>query len=1117
MEMELRSRASSSAEPWNQGHRRAESSTSASTPSSPNQVRRHHSRRSSNRVKAKPANPQVISSILTSLENVENDTLTPLPASDTFSDAASAFSRPDSSSRSVASSASIHRNISTPGFGVEYGVGLELDDEEGLSDAALPPTVPTSRPPSGLSNYTIKKSKSPGFSRPISFRPKASSRRSSFSATSTRAGSTRNKLSSESWVRKNLNTNNDDVAFDDAASFTSGRGRSMRKSLRRMSSQEMLRSEQQVGPSLKHESPSVSLAEQIIARTPPAPLSQSKGRLYLHDATINEHQPLAESPESPTPIPFTSEQSTERTPDIENRDPLEAPREDSSKKSESPDERLKDPFSKELEVPTALNATPPLKTPSPISDSIPTRTSSLRQSSNSPASGKKKHKKSKRHSATPSKAETMKPAYKRSKSIPDSSWADLGEDDETVRRIRQLREQRKSRLHENTLYSSPVIGEEAEENPTLVYELASPPSGEIAPTPQTQTGTNGSASTPLKRIQLLGVDEGGTPSQISNVGRASGARSVSPGGDRKPKHSLEVKRPQSEFYRPRPASSKSENASINPLPSLDYSYAQAVDTLSNANGSERRAASSRPRPSRESSQRSSLQGSDLPSPIDPTKPAIPRSRTSKKSKKPQDRWTAGNHPDLPLDLDRRKSRRKSMSDTRMARAIVEEEEMARRDSIEDAVSDYLDSPRLTKSVKNPNTGRTIAFSEVGDPEGAAVFVCVGMGLTRYVTAFFDELAVMLRLRLITLDRPGVGASEALPATDKSGPLNWPEDVLAVCQHLGIIKFSILAHSAGAIYALATALILPHLVKGKVHLLAPWVPPSQLEAISHPTASTLPANPLPRSQRFLRVLPTPFLKAANSSFMTATSASLKPATKRNVSRNTPKTTPRKGAVEQDDSPRRPMSHDRPDYNRRESMMLMDQFMPETNPMENFPLATRDGEDDDAAFKRSLVVSATASPTDPNFAYATNGLNAAEHAERERQVEYTSRLTQRTWDLATRDSNPATDLLVCLERNRDVGFRYTDVGREIVITHGSEDKRVPVANVKWLAEQMNRRALGMNLGARESRESWADPNAKGGCEVRVLQGEGHGLMASPAIMGDVLTEIAGYWVGQDKGRL
>ncbi|KAI7256884.1 hypothetical protein KC335_g13060 [Hortaea werneckii] len=170
-----------------------------------------------------------------------------------------------------------------------------------------------------------------------------------------------------------------------------------------------------------------------------------------------------------------------------------------------------------------------------------------------------------------------------------------------------------------------------------------------------------------------------------------------------------------------------------------------------------------------------------------------------------------------------------------------------------------------------------------------------------------------------------------------------------------------------------------------------------------------------------------------------------------------------------------------------------------------------------------MSATATPTDPSFTFASAGLNAAEHAERERQIEYTQRLTERTWELATRDSNPATDLLVCLERHREIGFCYTDVSREVVITHGSDDKRVPLGNIKWLSEQMNARALAGIISKLDDRsvppmrDTFAeDVYSRGGCDVRVLEGEGHGLMASAPIMSDVLTELAGYWIGQDKGR-
>lgn len=89
------------------------------------------------------------------------------------------------------------------------------------------------------------------------------------------------------------------------------------------------------------------------------------------------------------------------------------------------------------------------------------------------------------------------------------------------------------------------------------------------------------------------------------------------------------------------------------------------------------------------------------------------------------------------------------------------------DSIDLAVS-----PKLSQRVCHPTTGRIIAFSEVGDPNGHVVLCCLGMGLTRYLMALYDELARTLKLRLVTLDRPGIG--ESGPYLNESGaPLNWP--------------------------------------------------------------------------------------------------------------------------------------------------------------------------------------------------------------------------------------------------------------------------------------------------------------------------------------------------------
>jgi pimeloyl-ACP methyl ester carboxylesterase len=127
----------------------------------------------------------------------------------------------------------------------------------------------------------------------------------------------------------------------------------------------------------------------------------------------------------------------------------------------------------------------------------------------------------------------------------------------------------------------------------------------------------------------------------------------------------------------------------------------------------------------------------------------------------------------------------------------------------------------------------------------------------------------------------------------------------------------------------------------------------------------------------------------------------------------------------------------------------------------------------------------SEKDEHILSAAAALANSQLADRERQELYDSRLTHSIWQLATTGANPAVDLLVCLERRHTIGFRYVDITRPVVIHHGSRDTRVPVDNVRWLGKTMRR------------------------CEVRVLEGEGHGLMASAQVMGNVLMEISREW--------
>ena len=282
-----------------------------------------------------------------------------------------------------------------------------------------------------------------------------------------------------------------------------------------------------------------------------------------------------------------------------------------------------------------------------------------------------------------------------------------------------------------------------------------------------------------------------------------------------------------------------------------------------------------------------------------------------------------------------------------------------------------------------------------------------------------------------------------------------DDVAIVCNHLKVTKFSILAHSAGAIYALATALRIPQHIRGRLHLLAPWIPPSQLSSIGSQKAP-VPTNAVPYSQRILRALPTSLLKVANSSFLNTTSAS--------ISSNLPKSSRRKRRATKEASGVTATADS--DGNRRNESKTQEQEV-------------------DLRKLQNLNAPVVSSALDGKAEGVKGEAAASASQENMRQTDYDNRLTHKIWELATTNANPAVDLMTCLERRHNIGFRYVDITRAVVIHHGSRDTRVPVDNVRWLGKTMRR------------------------CEVRVLEGESNGLMASAAVMGNVLMEIAKEW--------
>jgi pimeloyl-ACP methyl ester carboxylesterase len=126
-------------------------------------------------------------------------------------------------------------------------------------------------------------------------------------------------------------------------------------------------------------------------------------------------------------------------------------------------------------------------------------------------------------------------------------------------------------------------------------------------------------------------------------------------------------------------------------------------------------------------------------------------------------------------------------------------------------------------------GRRLGYSEFGDREGAPVIYFHGWPGARVEARLGDDAARLSGVRLIAIDRPGMGLSTFQPNRKL---LDWPDDVVEAAARLGLNRFAVLGISGGGPYAAACAWKLPDRLTcaGIVSSLAPFDVPGAVASM-----------------------------------------------------------------------------------------------------------------------------------------------------------------------------------------------------------------------------------------------------------------------------------------------
>jgi pimeloyl-ACP methyl ester carboxylesterase len=100
-------------------------------------------------------------------------------------------------------------------------------------------------------------------------------------------------------------------------------------------------------------------------------------------------------------------------------------------------------------------------------------------------------------------------------------------------------------------------------------------------------------------------------------------------------------------------------------------------------------------------------------------------------------------------------------------------------------------------------------AEAGPASGEPLFLFHGFGASRLCLHPDEGICERLGVRLIAVDRPGIGLSDAVPSRQV---IDWADDVRYLADVLGLSRFGVLGWSAGGAYALAVGAAMASRVK-----------------------------------------------------------------------------------------------------------------------------------------------------------------------------------------------------------------------------------------------------------------------------------------------------------------